>query len=102
MSYFKRAEDITVSVALEFGSVTTDTLQQFQCKSGEIAGFRIQELDGLFISQIYDCSGEEPVLLGAAAVLPGIDLTGGYFSSGAFPDGDPLTVGTTFYKVDYV
>jgi len=56
----------------------------------------------LTISQIYDCTSGTPTLIGNASVLPGIDLTGGYFSSGCFPDGDPLDPNTLFFKVDYV
>lgn len=108
MSYFIAPENITVNTALEFGEIDTNTMQQFKCISGETAGFQIQQLltgpDGepLYISQIYDCSSGSPVLKGATSVLPGMDLTKGLFSSGCFPDADPLILGTVFYKVDYV
>lgn len=109
MSYFKRTQDMIIDKALSFGVVTDASIQQFKCKSGEIAGFQVQALglgpDGntLYISQIYNYSSGTQVLLGSASVLPGIDLTGGYFSSGVFPSTVyPFTDSTTFYKVDYV
>jgi hypothetical protein len=108
MSYFIGAEDITVNIALEFGEVTVDALNVFTCKSGEIAAWKIIQLgdgpDGepLYISQIYDNSSGSPVLKGSGWALPKMDMTKGLFSSGCFPDGDPLASGTTFYKVDYV
>lgn len=102
MSYFKRASDVIIDKQFEFGNITLNSLQQFKCKSGEIAGWSIKKIDSLVISQIYNCTTGTPVLIGNASVLPGIDLTGGYFSSGCFPDGDPLDKNTLFYKVDYV
>lgn len=108
MSYFRRAQDIVVNTALEFGVVTTNTLQQFSCINGEIAGWKIQQLGNnpdntpFYISQVYDCSGGSPVLKGNVSVLSGIDLTGGLFSSGCFPSGDALDINTVFYKVDYI
>jgi len=102
MSYFKRAQDAIIQNSLEFGNITTNSLQQFSCKNGEIAGWSLKYLGSLAISQVYNCSTGTPVLIGNVSVLPGIDLTGGYFSSGCFPDGSPLDSATKYYKVDYV
>ena len=102
MSYFVRAQDAIVNNSLEFGNITENSLQQFLCKSGEVAGWAIKFLGTLKISQVYNCSSGEPVLIGNVSVLPGIDLTGGYFSSGCFPSGDPLNEETVYYKIDYV
>jgi len=108
MSYFKAPEDIIVNTALEFGTITLGALQVFNCKSGETAAFKIIQLgdgpDGkpLYISQIYDNSSGAPILKGSGWALEKMDMTKGLFSSGCFPDGDPLSAGTTFYKVDYV
>ncbi len=108
MSYFKAPEDIVVNTALEFGTIAVGALQIFTCKNGETAGWKIIQLgtgpdgDPLYISQIYDNSSGSPVLKGSGWALPKMDMTKGLFSSGCFPDGDPLASGTTFYKVDYV
>lgn len=102
MSYFIRAQDAVVENNLEFGVITETTMQQFVCKNGEVAGWSIKFLESLMISQIYDCTSGSPVLIGNVSVLPGVDLTGGYFSSGCFPSGDPLDQNTVYYKVDYV
>lgn len=101
MSYFKRAADIIISTNLEFGNITVNSLQQFRCKNGEVAGWSIKFLGSLKISQVFNCSTGKPVLIGNVSVLPGIDLTGGYFSSGCIPDGDPMDQQTRYYKVDY-
>ena len=102
MSYFIRAEDAIIQNNLEFGKISENSLQQFLCKSGEIAGWSIKFLGSIMISQVYNCSSGEPVLIGNVSVLPGIDLTGGYFSSGCFPSGNPFNEDTVYYKIDYV
>jgi len=101
MSYFVRAQDAVVNKNLEFGVITENSLQQFSCKDGEIAGWSIKTLDSLVICQVYDCSSGTPILIGNVQVIPGIDLTGGYFSSGCLPSGDPLNNDTVYFKVDY-
>lgn len=102
MSYFVRAEDAIVNKNLEFGVISLNSLQQFTCKNGEIAGWAIRELGSMTISKVYDCSTGTPILIGNVQVLPGIDLTGGYFSSGCLPSGDPFDAQTVYFKVDYV
>ena len=100
MSNFKRAVDAIVVANLEFGSVSLNSINQFTCKNGEIAGFKIIQLDGLSVSEIYDCTSGNPVLIGSVSVLPGCDLCGGYFSSGVYPDSD-ISETTKYYKVNY-
>ncbi len=106
MSYFTSIDDAIVSSTLEFTEISESSMQQFTCKGGEIAGFQIRNLyvmgSNFQVSQIYDCTTGKPVLQGTVSVVPGIDLTGGYFSSGCFADGDPTAEGTKFYQVDYV
>lgn len=102
MSYFKRAVDAIIDKQFEFGNITVNSLQQFKCKNGEIAGWAIKNIGSLSISQIYNCTTGTPILIGNTSVLPGMDLTGGYFSSGCFPNGDPLDANTLFFKVDYI
>ena len=102
MSYFVRVEDAVIESALEFGKISPKSLQKFICKGGEVAGWSIRNLGSVRISQVFDCSDGDPVILGSVSVLPGIDLTGGYFSSGCIPDGDPEEEKTKFYKVDYL
>jgi len=106
MANFINSSDAVVSAHLGFSEISEDSLQQFQCKGGEIAGFRIRHLKSgsfdFYISQIYDCSSGENILQGSVSVVPGRDLTGGLFSSGCFPDANPLIEGTIFYKVDYI
>jgi hypothetical protein len=105
MANFKSLSEAIVSATLEFTDVSNTTLQQFFCSGGELAGFRILTITALaepyYISQIYDCSTGVPIQVGNVTVIPGIDLTGGYFSSGCFADSDPLVQGCKFYKVDY-
>ena len=100
-----RLEDAIVTGTLEFAEPGEGTLQQFFCIEGELAGFRIITIDILDepfqISQVYDSSSGEAIQVGNVSVVPGIDLTGGYFSSGCFCNQDPLIPGTKFYKVDY-
>lgn len=107
MANFLSIEDAIVVSTLEFTAIGDGTLQQFFCLDGELAGFRIISIDVLddeepfLISQIYDSSTGVAIQVGNVSVIPGIDLTGGYFSSGCFCDGDPLESTTKFYKVDY-
>lgn len=106
MAYFIDINQATVVATLEFVNITSGTMQQVRCKNGEVAGFRILSLpvlgESFLISQIYDCSTGTPVLTGTVSVVPGIDLTGGLFSSGCMAGGDPFDAETRFYKVDYV
>jgi hypothetical protein len=107
MANFLSIEDAVVSSTLEFTELDEGTLQQFFCIEGELAAFRIISIDVLdggvpfLISQVYNSSTGEAIQVGNVSVIPGIDLTGGYFSSGCFCDGDPLASGTRFFKVDY-
>lgn len=106
MANFKSLDEAIVVATLEFTELGEGTLQQFFCKDGELAGFRIVSItvlggDPFYISQIYDCSTGEAIQVGNVSVIPGIDLTGGFFSSGAFCNANPLLPGTKFYKVDY-
>ncbi len=105
MANFRSLEDAIVVGTLEFARLGNGTLGQFFCKDGELAGFRIITIDILGtpfqISQVFDSSSGEAIQVGNVSVIPGIDLTGGYFSSGCFCNGDPLAQGTRFFKVDY-
>lgn len=105
MSYFASIETAIIASDLLFVPVAQNTLNQFQCKGGEIVGFQIRLLPvpgGTFaVSQVYDCSSGAPVLEGTVSVVPGLDLTGGLFSSGCFADGDPMAETTKFYRIDY-
>lgn len=105
MANFKSLEDAIVVATLEFSQPGDGTLQQFFCKNGELAGFRILTIDVLGqpfqISQIFDASSGDAIQVGNVSVIPGIDLTGGLFSSGCFCTGDPLDASTRFFKVDY-
>lgn len=108
MAYFTRKTLAVVVGLLRFPAIVPGkTLQMFACKGGERAGFMIVDLtsDGgstsLRVSQVYDCSQLPPTLKGTISVVEGMDLTGGLFTSGCFPDGDPTDSDTTFSKVDY-
>ena len=107
MSNFASQEDIIIQNTLEFGKIAEDIIFQFSCKNGEVAGFKITQigdnLDGTpcIGSQVFDCSSGSPILQGTVSPLPGMDLCGGLFSSGCFPDRDVLAAGCIFYKVDY-
>jgi hypothetical protein len=107
MSNFLNPDAVIVQNQIEFGQVTTSSIQKFTCKDGETAGFQIVQVgtndDGTpyYVSQVFNCSSGDNVLLYGAAVMPGKDLCGGAFSSGCYPDADPLASGTIFYKVDY-
>ena len=105
MANFLPLEGAIVAGTLEFSEPGEGTLQEFFCVEGELAGFRIITIDILGtpsqISQVFDSSSGEAIQVGNVSVIPGIDLTGGYFSSGCFCNGDPLLQGTKFYKVDY-
>jgi hypothetical protein len=105
MANFLSLDEAIVAGTLEFAEPGEGTLQQFFCVGGELAGFRIITIDILGtpfqISQVYDASSGEAIQVGNVSVIPGIDLTGGYFSSGCFCNGDPLISGTRFFKVDY-
>jgi hypothetical protein len=105
MANFKSLENAIAVGLLEFAQPGEGTLQQFFCRDGELAGFRIITIDVVgspfMISQVFDSSSGEAIQVGNVSVVPGIDLTGGYFSSGCFSDGDPLETGTRFFKVDY-
>ena len=105
MANFLSLEDAIVSGTLEFAEPGEGTLQQFFCVEGELGGFRIITIDILGepfqISQIFNASSGEAIQVGNVSVIPGIDLTGGFFSSGCFCNADPLEPGTRFFKVDY-
>jgi hypothetical protein len=105
MANFKSLEDAIAVGLLEFSQPGEGSLQQFFCQDGELAGFRIITITDLGepfqISQIFDSSSGDAIQIGNVSVVPGIDLTGGFFSSGCFADGDPLETGTRFLKVDY-
>jgi len=107
MAYFKDLDNAIISKVLQFQTITEDTINQFETKTGQRAGFKIQTLSvpgyaDLLTSQIYDCSGVEAVNLGTISVVDGMDLTGGYFTSGCFVKGNPLEEDAEFYLVDYV
>ncbi len=107
MSNFLAPTEIVITDTLEFGEITQDTINQFDCINGEVAGFQILQvgnnLDGTpyYLSQIYDCSTGTPILQGSTSILPGMDLCGGLFSSGCFPDRDPLDSECIFYTANY-
>lgn len=98
------AEAIIVQI-ISWPSITTSTMQILTCTGGEVIGFQIYEitLGGITyqMSAIYNYSNGAGVQVGTVSVTPGIDLTGGLFSSGVFCNGDPLTPGTKFFLVDY-
>lgn len=107
MAYFTEISKAIVVALMQFPTITTNTAQLFSCKSGERAGFIIKDLpqsDGTVfrVSQVYDYTSGAGILLGTVSVVPGLDLTGGMFSSGCFCSGDPMSAGVTFYQVDYV
>lgn len=106
MANFKNETSAIVAAILSFPIVTVSTMQIFKTATGQRAGFQIINLsqaDGSVfqISQIFDVTSGTPVLVGTVAVVTGLDLTGGMFSSGCWADGDPLQTGTKFYRVDY-
>lgn len=102
MSYFRRAENVIADRALEFGKIVLGQINIFRCKSGELAAWKLLYVDDVLTSEIYDASSGEYVLKGAVSVLDLCDLTGGLFSSGCFPDRNPLDESCRFYLVDYV
>ena len=106
MSYYENIDEIETTALLEFGEIKSNYLQKFRCQSGEVAGFLIKDIgvdedNQLQISEIYNCSDGGQILLGAVQVLPGADLCGGYFSSGAICTKNPLDEDRKFYKIDY-
>ena len=104
MAHYEDIENAIVSKLLEFGSVKENNLQKFKTITNEVAGFLIKNIgkdSDLQISEVYDCSDGDRKLLGAVAVIPGIDLCGGYFESGVFSSKNPLDVNNKFYRVDH-
>lgn len=101
MANFVINTEATVAFLLRFPAVSEGTMQLFDCVNGERAGFRILSLNGFYVSQVYDYSTGDGVLLGTVSVLPETDLCGGMFSSGCFCDADPLSSEANFYRVDY-
>lgn len=101
MANFTINSKAVVQSYLAFTTVKESTVQMFDCKDGERAGFRIISLNGFHVSQVYDYTTGAGVLLGTVSVLPEVDLCGGMFSSGCFCDRDPFDTEAVFYKVDY-
>lgn len=107
MSYFVRPQDVIIGNTLEFGVIAENTINQFTCVNGEIAGFELVILDdfsdsGFPVVRIYDSTTGNNILKGILTILPGFDLTGGLFSSGCIPDRDIQDPLCRFFKVDYV
>lgn len=107
MSYFKDLENAIVSAELQFQTISEETINQFETKTGQRAGFQIFTLQvpgekDLLVSKIYELTDLEAVPIGTISVLDGLDLTGGYFTSGCFCIGNPLSQDAKFYLVDYV
>lgn len=93
---------------LQFTSLATALINQFECAGGERAGFSLQrftdpedETKELIISFVYDCSNGEITYLTSLSVMPETDLVGGLFSSGVFPDGPIYSEFTKFRKANY-
>lgn len=106
MANFKQVSDAMIVKILSFPTISNNTLQLFTCKNNELAGFVIRDLiqtDGsvVRVSQVYSMLNGTPVLIGTVSALPGMDLTGGMFSSGCWSDSDPLDPEATFYRADY-
>lgn len=104
MSHYVDIKEAIVSKLLEFGSVQENNLQKFKTSDGAVAGFIIKNIGldkSLQISEVYDCSNGGRTLLGAVAVIPGVDLCGGYFESGVFSSKNPLDSDNKFYKIDH-
>lgn len=107
MSYFIPADKVIIQTVFEFGPIVENTINQFQCKNGEIAGFELFYLEdfsetGYPIVRIYDSTTGDSILKGVRTILPGMDLTGGLFSSGVIPDRDITDPECRFFRVDYV
>lgn len=92
---------------LQFPSLKSNIINQFDCANGERAGFQLITFtdfeDGkqLIISKIYDCTKGINLYLTSINVMPETDLVGGLFSSGVFADGEIFSEFTKFRKVNY-
>jgi len=106
MSFFADPFTTIINQQALFSPITEQTVNIFSSADGTLAGFRIIDIGTeevpYFVSQIYDSTTGENILLGATAVQPGWDLTGGLFVTGCIPDRDPLEPDCNFYLVDYV
>lgn len=107
MGSFIYPKNRTYVSELQFASLNSNIINQFECMNGERAGFRLEKftdpVDGkeLIISHIYDCSEGEINFLSSINVLPEFDLVGGLFSSGVFADGEIFDSFTKFWKANY-
>lgn len=105
MSYFVDPTEAVPKGVANFGTINTSTINIFPCSDGSLAGFRIINVgtdeDPYYVSQIYDSTTGQNVLLGTSCVQPGFDLAGGLFVTGCFSDIDPLDPEANFYLVDY-
>lgn len=107
MAYFKSLQDAIVSAELQFQTISEQTINQFESKTGQRGGFKIQTLQvpgepDLLVSEIFDLTDLDAVPVGTISVVDGRDLTGGFFTSGVFCIGNPLSQDARFYQVDYV
>lgn len=105
MSNYVSPFEAVINEQAQFGPINDTTINIFPCADGTLAGFKIINLgsteEPYYVSEIYNSTTGEHVLLGTTSVLPGWDMAGGLFVTGCIPDSDPLLPDTNFYLVDY-
>ena len=108
MAYFLPPDKRVYVSEIQFTNLSNFAINQFTCKNGERAGFRLETFrdyeapKDLIISHIYDCSEGDPIYITSINVMPDMDLVGGLFSSGVFPNGEIFSEFTKFRKANYV
>ena len=106
MSYFTNPFTTLINQQAQFSPITDQTINIYPCADGSLAGFRIINLgtddEAYYVSQVYNCTTGENILLGTTCVQPGWDMCGGLFVTGCIPDKDPLLADCNFYLVEYM
>ena len=106
MSNFINLKSTKINKQALFGEVSLNSINIFETSSGENVGFKIVDLGkdennkNYYVSEIYKIDDIDTVV-GSVSVSPGIDLTGGLFSTGCASDRDPLDKDAKFYLFDY-
>ena len=102
MSNWKDLNEIEISTQFAFPVPAKGTRASIQCQDGEIATWEYDSTDEYGDKVlIYDSSSGADVQVAYLYAMPGRDIFGGLFSTGAIPSLAITDEDCVYYRVDY-
>lgn len=103
MSNFTDITTAVVTTAFQFQLPAVGVQNFIKCKGGEIAGWEYWRDDdaGHHLVKILNGTSGISEVVATLYVMPGRDIFGGLFSTGAIPSGDIFDSTCAYYRIDY-